>query len=577
MELIIQLWKVLSGRRKLQLFLSAGFLIIIGLLEIITLSLFGALLQILINPESSNTGLLFIITESLKKHCFFISSPSVTELVKVLSFTFSVAVLTAGLMRVFVTWVNCRLTAALGTDITTQVFEKSLNQDYEQYIKYRAGELMSLVKDKASEVAGVIFYLLTLVTSLIIGILIISGLVILDPLFYLGTVAILGAFYTLCAFSAKKRMKQNSQINSEGTTRITKAIQEAFGGFRDIILDDSAKFYTKVYREAELKTRQANTENLFLSTSPRYLTETVAMVAFAGILWWGIVWTENFHDTLPRLGVLALGAQRLMPLVQQGYMSWAILAGSTAATQIVLKVLSKPQTKFSQRASNKLLFKKQIFFKSVDYRYPETNQWVLQGLTLKIKKGDRVGIVGSTGAGKSTLADLVMGLLHPTNGEILVDGRVLTKERMPDWRKNIAHVPQDIFLIDASYAENIALGTSREDINLNKVKKVAKKSQISSFIESRPKKYWEEIGERGRNLSGGQRQRIAIARALYKDANILIFDEATSALDGVTEDAVMRSINKIGRKYTLLIISHRNSTLRNCNKIINLNNLKKIV
>jgi len=566
MSPIRQLWFVLSPRRKAQLLGAAGLLILIGLVEMASLGLFGALLQVLTSPEGRVSGLGSKISAFLSFHGLAKSNLSGTELVKWLALGFGLAVSSAGFLRVLATWLSCRLTAALGTDVTTEVYERSLNQDYEEHIRHRAGELVSLVRDKTSEVVGVIFYLLNLFTSMIVGLLIVSGLVVLDPVFFIATVAFMGSFYGACGLFARRRMLSNSRKNAEGATQITKAVQEGFGNFRDIILDGSQKFYAKIFREAESRTRQASSNNIFLSMAPRYLTETAAMLFFIGILWWGAAYAENFRETLPRLGVLAMGAQRLMPLVQQGYMSWAVLTGSAAATRKVLEVLSQDVRPRVAKDLEPLPFRRDFKFKDVSFRYAETTPWVLRELNFQMKKGDRIGLVGTTGSGKTTFADLLMGLLWPTQGKIFVDGKPLKREDLARWRRNIAHVPQDIFLADASFAENIALGCESCQIDMVRVREAARRAQIASFIESKPRGYLEEIGDRGRNLSGGQRQRIGIARALYKNAQVLIFDEATSALDEQTELAVLESIGKLSADFTLLIVTHRPAPLKICSR-----------
>lgn len=554
----------------MQILMTGGVLVWIGLLEIASLALFGVLLQMLAVPEAGSGKFPPILRNFFS---FFgvhgWESPGLGA-ISWAALLFGGVMMVAGSCRILVTWLCCRLTAALGTDVTTEVYERCLSQNYEEYITYRAGELVSLVRDKASEVVSVIFYLLNLATSLVVGLLIVSGLVFLDPVFFVLTVAILGSFYGICGLWSRRSMGRNSRINAEGTTLITKAVQEGFGAFRDIILDGSQKIYARIFREAEYRTRRASAANIFLSMTPRYLTETLAMVVFAGILWWGATFGENFRETLPRLGVLALGAQRLMPLIQQGYMSWAVLSGSAVATRMILEILQREPVDRTVPKADALPFRNSLVFRNVSFRYGQDKPWVLRDFHLSLHKGERIGVIGKTGSGKSTFVDILMGLLLPTAGEILVDGKILTWGELPRWRKNIAHVPQDIFLADASFAENIALGCEPGQIDMARVRTAARQAQIADFIESKPRGYREEVGDRGRNLSGGQRQRLGIARALYKQAQILVFDEATSALDGKTEQAVMESIHQLDPQFTVVMITHRPSVLAGCTQVVDL-------
>ena len=290
-----------------------------------------------------------------------------------------------------------------------------------------------------------------------------------------------------------------------------------------------------------------------------------------------IVSSDNYSgQIIPVLGVIALGLQKLLPMSQIIYSSWAIIRGSKESLLSVLKLLDQ-QTNFykNYRSSTSLCFKDKIVFDKVSFKYNDKNKFVLRNLSFSISKGDIIGLIGKTGSGKSTLIDLLMSLLTPTKGSIYIDNEPLNEEinfqRILEWRSTIAHVPQNVFLSDGSISENIAFGVAKNEINIKKVVNSAERAQINDFIFSLPNKYETRVGERGTRLSGGQVQRIAIARALYKDASLLILDEATSALDSLTEEEVIKSIYNLNKEVTIIIIAHRNSTLRNCNKVIELN------
>jgi ATP-binding cassette subfamily B protein len=274
---------------------------------------------------------------------------------------------------------------------------------------------------------------------------------------------------------------------------------------------------------------------------------------------------------LPTLGALALGAQRVLPLLQQAYNAWANIVGSQASAKKVLELLDQPiAPELLSTVPKPLAFSRDIRFSNVRFRYAADAPWVLEDFNLTIFKGARIGMVGSTGTGKSTALDLLMGLLMPTQGELLVDGEPVVGERIRAWQNTIAHVPQSIFLADASFSENIAFGVPQNAIDLDRVGQAARRAQIAEFIESGREGYDARVGERGIMLSGGQRQRIGIARALYKQASVLVFDEATSALDNATEQAVMDAIELLDRDLTILIIAHRLSTVRRCDCIVEL-------
>jgi ATP-binding cassette, subfamily B, bacterial PglK len=350
---------------------------------------------------------------------------------------------------------------------------------------------------------------------------------------------------------------------------VVKALQEGLGGIRDVLLDGTQPAYCHIYQRADAPLRRAQASITFISQSPRFLMESIGMVLFAALALGMNHGPQGALAALPILGALALGAQRLLPALQQGYAAWSSIIGYQSSTQEVLELLDQPlPPEASQPLPAPLPFKKLIQFDSVKFRYTSETPWVIDNLSFNIPKGTRVGFVGKTGSGKSTCLDMLMGLLKPSSGRIMVDGTILNQQNLRSWQRNIAHVPQSIFLADISLAENIAFGVPPENIEMKRVKEAARQAHIADFIESSPQGYKALVGERGIRLSGGQRQRIGIARALYKQATVLVFDEATSALDHETEQAVMEAIESLSADLTILIIAHRLTTIKNCAQII---------
>ena len=373
------------------------------------------------------------------------------------------------------------------------------------------------------------------------------------------------------AWTTRHRVAQNGDLCAQGQTKVIKVIQEGLGGIRDVLLDGAQAVYCQAYRDVIVPLQRVGSENTFMATAPRYAMETLGMVLIAILVLAMSIRLGDPVAALPILGVLALGAQRCLPLMQQLYSSWSSIIGSKAALFDVLTLLDQPlPAEAIQPEPLPLLLNKYIQLHNVHFRYGDCSPWVLKGVNLLIAKGDRVGFVGTTGSGKSTALDLLMGLLDPTQGRILVDGITISGIHRRAWQRTIAHVPQTIFLLDATVAENIAFGVPASEIDLARVHRSAVQAQISEFIESSPDGYNAIVGERGVRLSGGQRQRIGIARALYKQAEVIIFDEATSALDSETEKAVMQAIEALDMNLTILIIAHRLTTLKNCTQIVEL-------
>jgi ATP-binding cassette subfamily B protein len=400
---------------------------------------------------------------------------------------------------------------------------------------------------------------------------IVIALIVINPL-VAGIASIsFGACYGLVTWLTRRQLRRNSQRIAHEETQVIKALQEGLGGIRDVILDGTQQAYCDAYVKADQPLRRALGNNLFVGSGPRIVLEVVAMVLIAILAYVLSRQVEGLGTALPVLGALAVGTLRLLPAFQQSYGAWTSMAGNQASLADVVELLGQPlREDASAPPPPPFPFKRDIRFEAVRFRYSGKGPWVLDGLDLTIPKGARIGIVGSTGSGKTTTLDLLMGLLMPTEGEIRVDGLPIRGAVVRAWQRTIAHVPQNIYLADSTLAENIAFGIPREAIDFSRLREATRQAQIADTIESMSDGYDTRVGERGVRLSGGQRQRIGIARALYKQASVLVFDEATSALDSATEQAVMDSIQDLHGDLTVLLIAHRLSSLRRCDAIIKL-------
>ena len=371
---------------------------------------------------------------------------------------------------------------------------------------------------------------------------------------------------------SRRHLRENGHLLSHGSTEVVKALQEGLGAIRDVLIDGSQAMYCEVYRKHDLPLRLALGNNVFIGGSPRYIIEALAIALIAALAYLLSNGPEGVASALPVLGALALGAQRMLPAVQQMYISWSSISGSQACLVDTLELLEQPlpEAAMGQHLAP-LVFQEKVAFEGVSFRYSHDAPWVLKGLSLSIVKGSRVGFVGSTGSGKSTALDLLLGLLEPVGGQVSIDGVALDSSlKRRAWQQVVAHVPQSIYLADGTVAENIAFGVNAEDIDMDRVRQAAKQANIAEFIEGHKDAYNALVGERGVSLSGGQRQRIGIARALYKKAEVLIFDEATSALDNNTEKKIMETIQNLSRDLTVVIVAHRLSTVKSCDTIFEL-------
>lgn len=497
---------------------------------------------------------------------------SAGQLVYPLTIAFSLAAIIAGAMRILVTWSSTRLTFASGADLSIEIYRRTLYQPYSVHVARSSSETISGITGKVGTTTlGIILPLLTLVSCTVLLVAIMIALILVNPLVAMITSLGFASCYGLITWIARRRLHRNSQLIASQHTQVVKALQEGLGGIRDVLLDGSQPVYCEVYRQADLPWRMAQGENVFIAQSPRFAMEALGMILIAVLALSLSRQAGGIAAALPLLGVLALGAQRLLPVMQQGYAAWSSIGASRASFADTISLLEQPlPSELTGSTPDPLPFKQQVTVESVRFRYAKDTPWVLDNLDLTISKGARVGFVGRTGSGKSTLVDLLMGLLSPSEGRILVDGEPLLGSRIRAWQQSIAHVPQSIFLADTTLAENIAFGVRRKEIEWDRLRVAARQAQIADFIESGPQGYESIVGERGVRLSGGQRQRIGIARALYKRASVLVLDEATSALDNATEQSVIDAIEGLDRDLTILIIAHRLTTVRHCDSIIEL-------
>ncbi len=494
----------------------------------------------------------------------------------VLPFTvgFAMAALVAGSIRLLLLWVSTRLAFASGADLGIEVYRRTLYQPYRAHVARNSSEVISGITHKVDGVVfGVLLSLLTFASSVLMLVTITLALIVIDPVVALVSTVVFGASYGLVTLASRRQLRRNSQRISYEQTQVVKALQEGLGGIRDVLLDGTQEIYCGIYHRADQPLRKAQGSNVFIAGSPRFVMEVLGMILIAALAYSLSKQVGGIAAALPVLGALALGAQRLLPSLQNTYSAWATIAASHSALADIVEFLDQPlPAETLQSALTPLPFHSSIHFNAVRFRYSSDGPWVLDEFNLSITKGARVGFVGTTGSGKSTALDLLMGLLSPTDGELLVDGDPISGIRLRAWQRTIAHVPQSIYLADTTLAENIAFGVPPEAIDFERVRKAAQQAQIADFIESRPEGYRALVGERGIRLSGGQRQRVGIARALYKQASVLVFDEATSALDNATEQSVMDAIEGFNRDLTILLIAHRLTTVRRCDTIVELEN-----
>ena len=495
------------------------------------------------------------------------------ELLLPLTIIFAIGAILAGVMRISLLWALTRIGHAIGHDLSISIYRRTLFQPYSVHVMRNTSEVIAGISKKTY---GVVNH--TLVPGLIIcSSILMMGFVLLallniNPIVAISAFAGFGFIYMMIILSTRRILARDSQRVNEKSNQVIKDLQEGLGGIRDVLIDGAQSTYVDSYRNADLPLRRAEANITIISGFPRFGIESLGMILIAILAYSLAGSSSGISSAIPVLGALALGAQRLLPVMQQTYASWSFIRGGQATLEESLNLLDQPLPYYyDQPMPSPIPFKQSINLNNLAFKYTEDTSWVLKpGFNLSIPKGSRIGLIGSTGSGKSTLLDIIMGLLQPNSGNVSIDNIKITNQNDRAWQAHIAHVPQAIFLSDATIAENIAFGESLDTIDNTRLRQSAQKAQISEAIESWSNQYNTMVGERGVRLSGGQRQRIGIARALYKKADVIVLDEATSALDDHTESAVMNAIESLHDDITMIIVAHRLTTLKNCTQIIEL-------
>ena len=563
LDTAFRLGQHLSLRRRWQLAGLSLLTVVSTFAELLSISAAFPFLMVLASPES------------LFEHAFIakwaenmgITSPQ--QLVGPLSILFCTAILFATTVRISLVWIQARLSHLIGIDLAVEMFERTLYQPYRVHAGRNTSSVIAAINGKSSKIA-VSFIL----PSLVIGnaaVLLISAwivLLVVSPKIALILVGGLTLIYGIAGFLMRNLIRRNGETISREMSNVIQVLQEGLGGIRDVLLDGSQGLHRRRYARSVRRQRLAMADNQILGAIPRFVVEALGIILIVGIAWYLASSPGGLEGVLPLLGGIALGAQRLLPVAQQAYNAWTQIGGAGPAIKDCLTYLEQPHDKHAAKQRGPIGFAKEIRLEGVSLHYDAAERPALRKINLHIARGTRLGVIGPTGSGKSTLADILMGLISPDEGFMKVDGQPMDAAHLPAWQKHIAHVPQAIFLTDASLAENIAFGKERSEIDMHRLHTAIDRAQLTETIQALPYGVDTQVGERGVRLSGGQRQRIAIARALYREADVIVFDEATSALDSATEARVMEAVAGLDRSLTLIMIAHRLSTLKECDWIL---------
>lgn len=556
------IYRWMSRRRRLQFWAILGLMLVGAAFELLTIGAVLPFLALIADPQALTRYSEFrVLVETT-------GWSTTSELIRAVTILLIAAAILSAAVRITLVWAGQKFTFRLAHDIGVAIYQRVLWQPYALHVQRNSSEVIGGIEKVNAVVSGVLNPLMQAVIASVLAALITAVLFAINAAAASIAALSMAFVYVAVLWFTRRKLRRNAAVFSSTVGERVKALQEGIGGFRDIALDESQHVFLNSFREADLRLRDVQASTNTIGMAPRFIVEGAGIILLAGLALYMSTQPGGIMGAIPVLGALALGAQRLLPLLQQLYLGWSSFSAHSHLLRDIISLLNVPIRPHRPRARHNpsWRFEREIACDCVTFSYGSRDGPALAGVNLKIRKGMRLGIVGETGSGKSTLVDVLLGLLMPQSGEVRIDGRALADDMIADWQAQVAHVPQAIFLSDDSVAANIAFGHSA--IDMERVRRAAHAAKIDDFIMSLPEEYEARIGERGIRISGGQRQRLGIARALYKEASVLILDEATSALDHHTETQVMDSIKRMERETTIIVIAHRLTTLAGCDLVI---------
>jgi len=476
------------------------------------------------------------------------------------------------ILQVYSSWLVHAFSLQLWRKLMLQVFSYYIRQPYSYYLTANSSELTNrLMVQVHAAIGGVVTPLLFIISQTVIGIPILLLLLWNDPILTLTIFAIFGIFYVFLYKKFQKKIAHYGNVTTDGSAQMQKLFTEVFSGIKEVKAYNIEKISIDKLNDIHKEFFAANLNNQKISLLPGACVDTLAFGTIFLIALYLIYTHNEFHLIIPTVGLYAISIRRVVPAMQSIFLSLGQMKFHKAhllriSPELIASI--KEVDKSDDKIKEEISFNELISLKNISYYYSGSSKQTIKNINIDVPSHSTIGIVGGTGAGKTTLVDIVLGLLTPTSGSIVIDGIILNDNNASEWVRHIGYVPQHIYLIDDSVSRNIAFGKMDNEIDYSLIKKAAKLANIDKFIEEElPSRYETMIGDRGIRLSGGQRQRLGIARALYNDPDLLILDEATSALDGITERQVMSAVAGLAHKKTIIIIAHRLTTLKNCDVI----------
>ena len=567
---LLRFWFLLEKERRIKFVLLSILMVFGSFAELLSISAIFPFIAFLTSPD------IILNSSFVLDNPWIINDFSLQDLLLISSILFALLTLASGIIRLSVLYATTKYSLKTGMIINDNIFRRTLFQPYLDHTKNNSSETVSALTRKSDQICFNILIPCLNSINCIFQLLIVSiALFILDPITTTIAYSLFGSLYFLIIQASKKRLLEDGTRMAQEQQKLVKHMQEALGGIKDLIINNNQKKYLKYFKKSDESFKKAQGISIIIADSPRYIVETFGILIIIFLAYFLSTSMESFNSAVPILGTLALGAQRLLPIIQLTFRSWAYLKAGLPSLEDILKLLEKEDNSIINYQQKNIDFRNKISFRNVSFKYKDdSTNWILEDINLDIKKGEIIGIYGETGSGKSTFIDLLAGLIQPSMGSITIDGIDLDKHVDESWKSKLTYVPQNIFLIDATIKENVLFGNEEISYDKDFFESVLQKSKVNRFIQKLPQGLLSKVGERGLSLSGGERQRIGLARALYRNSEMLILDESTNSLDIETEKKIIKEIINLRGSKTIIMIAHRLSTLEKCDKYLHVKNGK---
>lgn len=474
-------------------------------------------------------------------------------------------------IAIITTWMQYKYSWSTAHSLGMRLLSTYLQKPYAFYLKKNTAELQAYIMGEVSSLtSGVIIPIIEIISRSLVSIIIFVLLLLVDPQIAMIMFGSLGSAYVLIYLARQGFLKKIGHHRIDMNMLRYKTLGELLGGIKTISVYNEQPYFYKRYEEASEEFCDIQPKYNLVLAAPRYVLEFLAFGSILAITIYLLTALGNIQTAIPRLSLYAVAGYRLLPALQKAFSAAAKVRHNYPVLDRLHEDLafSLQKQPIGLKQGSGFEFEYSINIQNLDFTYENSDQKILKNLSLSIDKGETVAFVGSTGSGKSTLIDLIAGLLFPNSGTINIDHQPLNRESAADWQSLIAYVPQEVFLFDDTIARNVAIGQTDEEIDYERLKKVTQLADIYDFISQEQKDgFHTQIGEKGIRLSGGQRQRLGLARALYRNPQVLILDEATSALDSITERGIIESLHALPADLTTIIIAHRLSSVRHADCI----------